>query len=81
VRIQGVLSVSVSVGQGWIAPMDIEAPGGTPVPSRPSKRDRLIDERHKLPGASTVCLVRGVSSRQPGLLAARLEVEPEQKDE
>jgi hypothetical protein len=32
VTIQGVLSVSVSVGQGWIAPMGIEAPGGTTVP-------------------------------------------------
>jgi hypothetical protein len=32
VTIQGVLSVSVSVGQGWIAPMGVEAPGGMTVP-------------------------------------------------
>jgi hypothetical protein len=32
VTIQGVLSVSVSVGQGWIAPMGIESPGATTVP-------------------------------------------------
>lgn len=32
VTIQGVLSVSVSVGQGWVAPMGVEAPGGTTVP-------------------------------------------------
>ena len=35
VTIQGVLSVSVSVGQGWVAPMGIEAPGGTTVPPAP----------------------------------------------
>jgi Protein of unknown function (DUF541) len=32
VTIQGVLSVSVSVGQGWVTPMGIEAPDGTTVP-------------------------------------------------
>jgi hypothetical protein len=32
VSIQGVLSVSVSVGQGWVAPMGIEVPDGTTVP-------------------------------------------------
>jgi hypothetical protein len=32
VSIQGVLSVSVSVGQGWIAPLGIEAPSGPVLP-------------------------------------------------
>lgn len=32
VSIQGVLSVSVSVGQGWIGPVGIESPGGVTVP-------------------------------------------------
>jgi Protein of unknown function (DUF541) len=32
VTIHGVLSVSVSVGQGWIAPIGIESPGGTTIP-------------------------------------------------
>jgi hypothetical protein len=32
VTIRGVLSVSVSDGQSWIAPMGIESPGGAPMP-------------------------------------------------
>ena len=32
VSIHGVLSVSVSVGQSWIGPMGVMAPGGPAIP-------------------------------------------------